>query len=296
MSSTESLTVRRLKIDLKQGFPRHWNNGDAFTTAFFNALSMSFPVGEQFFIDSVRSGEQQLGQSPQDEHLRANIKKFIGQEATHRFLHGQYNDHLSEQGLHNTWADRALKQREKLYEKIKNSPQPYLHELALTAAYEHITAVLGNDVMVSMNQPHDLLSHAHTPLQTLWRWHAAEEMEHRDIAFDLYLRLGGDYQRRIFWFVFATLRFMSDAARQTVRNLWDDKTLHHPSTWWSGLRFVFGLHGFIRRFTLPLLAYLQRDFHPKKHGNDAMYAQWLSHNQAAWQALDSVTAQSHHQP
>ena len=32
--------------------------GDAFLTAWFNALSMSFPVGEQFFIDSVRNGLQ----------------------------------------------------------------------------------------------------------------------------------------------------------------------------------------------------------------------------------------------
>ncbi|MEN9713264.1 MAG: hypothetical protein RLY90_1525 [Pseudomonadota bacterium] len=285
LTHADSLTVRRLNIDLKQGFPRHWNGEDAFMTAFFNALSMSFPVGEQFFIDSVRSGEKQLGQTSEDERLRANIKKFIGQEATHRFLHGQYNDHLSVQGLHNTWADRALQQREKLYRKTKNSSQPHLHELALTAAYEHITSVLGNDVMVSMHQPHDLLLHAHPKMQTLWRWHAAEEMEHRDIAFDLYQHLGGNYQRRVFWYFFALLRFTTDALRQTVRNLWDDKTLHHPRTWWSALRFVFGRQGCIRRFTRPLLAYCQRDFHPKQHGDDALYTQWLQDNQAVWQAL-----------
>ena len=39
---------------------RHWNGGDAFRTAWFNALSMSFPVGEQFFIDAVREGVKRL--------------------------------------------------------------------------------------------------------------------------------------------------------------------------------------------------------------------------------------------
>ena len=50
------LVVRRLLIDLETPFARHWNGGDAFRSAFFNALSMSFPLGEQYFMDSVRNG------------------------------------------------------------------------------------------------------------------------------------------------------------------------------------------------------------------------------------------------
>ena len=50
------LAVRRLLIDLESDVPRHWCGGDPFRTAFFDALSMSFPVGEQFFIDAVRNG------------------------------------------------------------------------------------------------------------------------------------------------------------------------------------------------------------------------------------------------
>ena len=46
------LVVRRLLIDLETPFARHWCGGDAFRSALFNALSMSFPVGEQFFIDA----------------------------------------------------------------------------------------------------------------------------------------------------------------------------------------------------------------------------------------------------
>src|SRR3990167_7168066 len=59
-----SLVVRRLLIDLETPFARHWNGGDAFRSAYFNALSMSFPVGEQFFIDSVRNGVKLL---PEDQ-------------------------------------------------------------------------------------------------------------------------------------------------------------------------------------------------------------------------------------
>lgn len=54
------LVVRRLLIDLETPFARHWCGGDAFRSALFNALSMSFPVGEQFFIDAVRDGHKAL--------------------------------------------------------------------------------------------------------------------------------------------------------------------------------------------------------------------------------------------
>jgi predicted metal-dependent hydrolase len=48
------LVVRKLLVDLTTPFAARWNGGDAFRSAFFNALSMSFPLGEQYFIDSVR--------------------------------------------------------------------------------------------------------------------------------------------------------------------------------------------------------------------------------------------------
>ena len=62
------LVVRRLLIDLEAPFEPRWNGGDAFRSAFFNALSMSFPVGEQYFIVSVRTGLKGL-----DETRRAPL-------------------------------------------------------------------------------------------------------------------------------------------------------------------------------------------------------------------------------
>ncbi len=58
--SSVPLPVRRLHVDLAQPFDARWCGGDAFRTAFFNALSMSFPVGEQYFIDSLKNGAQKL--------------------------------------------------------------------------------------------------------------------------------------------------------------------------------------------------------------------------------------------
>jgi len=52
--------IRRLPIDLDTEVPRQRCAGDPFRTPCFGALSVSFPVGEQFFIDAVRNAHKAL--------------------------------------------------------------------------------------------------------------------------------------------------------------------------------------------------------------------------------------------
>ena len=160
------LVVRRLLIDLEASIPRHWNGGDAFRTAFFDALSMSFPVGEQFFIDSVRAGLRALPEA-QRALFEDEVRGFIGQEATHRRIHALYNGHLARQGLVNRWEARALKRIRAL------DGLDLRTHLGVTAATEHFTAIFAERLLT-----HDgLLAGAEPRLLTLWRWHAAVERE-----------------------------------------------------------------------------------------------------------------------
>lgn len=281
-----ALTVRRLGVDLSQGFSRHWNNGDAFMTAFCNALSMSFPVGEQFFIDSVREGAKHLGDSPEHQALRETVRGFIGQEATHRHLHGLYNAHLEKQGMINHWGPRAARRLEIGRRKMfRTTEKGYLHELAITAAYEHFTALFGDLTLENIDRPGDWFARAEEPLQTLWRWHAAEESEHKCVAFDLYVALGGNHKWRMRWFNYVLVQFTLDALRQTVNNLWRDRTLHKPSTWVSGARFLFGRHGLVRRIAKPLWAYRRENFHPMQVGHPDLAGHWLSSHADRWKAV-----------
>ena len=131
------LVVRRLLIDLETPLPRHWCAGDAFRTAFFNALSMSFPVGEQFFIDAVRDTMATLPPELQSER-KDEVKGFIGQEATHRRVHALFNAHLEHQGLVDHWTPRAMSRM-----KLLDGADPR-HALAITAATEHFTAMFAD--------------------------------------------------------------------------------------------------------------------------------------------------------
>lgn len=264
-----TLPVRRLLIDLETPVPRHWCGGDAFLTALFNALSMSFPVGEQFFIDAVRQGAQLLPAAQRADWDGA-LNGFIGQEATHRHIHGLFNARIAQHGLVNHWAPRAQARMQTL---VGSDPR---HALAATAAYEHFTALLAEWLLAHP----EVLAGTEPRLRTMWLWHSAEEAEHKSSAFDLYLAVGGDLRWRRRWMWRVTLLFFSDALRQTLNNLHHDGTLWRRETWRSAARFLLSRKGLLRPNARAWRAYFRPDFHPAQQHSDRSAA-WLSDN-AAW--------------
>ncbi len=262
------LTVRRLLIDLEQPVPRHWCGGDAFLTAWFNALSMSFPVGEQFFIDAVRDGAKRL---PDDQRPRWDIevKGFVGQEATHRRIHALFNAQIEKHGLVNDWAPRAESRMKML------AGADARHALGITAANEHFTALFAEWLLA---RP-EVLGGSEPRLQALWLWHSAEEAEHKCTAFDLYQALGGNHEWRVKWMRRITVFFLLDALRQTVNNLHRDGTLWRLSTWRSAWKHLLGQRGLLRESFTAWRAYFKRDFHPDQQHSERS-SDWLRDNQA----------------
>ena len=260
------LVVRKLLVDLSTPFERRWNGGDAFRSAFFSALSMSFPVGEQYFMDSVRAGLKTL---PEEKRaaFAAEVQGFVGQEATHRRVHALFNGQLDALGYANTIEKRALARIKK-----QAGMDPRIH-VAATAATEHFTALFADWML---RHP-EALEGAEERLQTLWLWHSAEESEHRSTAFDIYQAMGGGYAWRLRVFRFVSFIFMFDLLRQTVRNLWHDGALFSVSTWRSAAKLLFSKDGMIRGNVDMWRDYLREDFHPEQH--DASRSQaWLAEN------------------
>jgi predicted metal-dependent hydrolase len=273
------LTIRKLEIDLSRGFPRRWHGGDAFRSQFFNALSMSFPVGEQFFIDSVREAARRLPDTPEHAALRDTVQDFIGQEATHRRIHGLFNEELARQGLDNRWQDWAKRRAERARRL------PPLHALAATCAYEHLTAVLADG---TLRYPRWLGDSGPT-MQTLWRWHAAEETEHRSVAFDLFRALGGSHRLRIGWYLYVLATFAADSGRQTWINLRGDASLTRPRTLREAASLLLGRDGLVWRCAAPLARYLRRGFHPDADRDAAsamaLARRWLADNAASYRVV-----------
>lgn len=253
---------------------RDWCGGDAFATAFFNALSMSFPFGEQFFIDAVKGTVARLPEATR-EAFRGEVRGFIGQEATHRRIHALFNAHLEHQGLRDRWTPR-MKQRLRMLDGA--DPR---HAAAITAATEHFTAMFADWLLAHPQR----LAGAEPRLQTLWFWHSAEELEHRTTAFDVYRAAGGSEGWRRRWFLRVTVMFLGDLLRQTAANLRSEGQFWKLSTWKSGARILFARDGLLRGNWAPWRAYLRSDFHPV-YQDSGLGRRWLQDNEAQFIPVD----------
>src|SRR5690606_3935794 len=77
-----------------------------------------------------------------------------------------------------------------------------IERLALVAAIEHVTAFLGNWVLNAQGLD---TCDADPRMLDLVRWHGAEEVEHRAVAYDVYMHVDGRYARRVRTYLVSSL-------------------------------------------------------------------------------------------
>src|SRR4249919_298394 len=88
-----SITPRDRRFGRETATPRLWHGGRVEATAIYNALSTTFPVGEAYFVESVRAFRE--GAPPK---LAEEIKGFTTQEAIHSREHDAFNKRATSSG------------------------------------------------------------------------------------------------------------------------------------------------------------------------------------------------------
>jgi predicted metal-dependent hydrolase len=188
-----ALHARDVKFDWAE-LPLRWVPQDAFASHMLNVLHILLPEGERFFVKIFADALPLI----KDDQLREDVLGFIGQEGMHASAHQGVQDYFAAQGLDTTGY---VKEVEYLFKVMLGErgllgmrKQEWLIErLALVAGIEHITAFLGNWVLNSSGLDR---ANADPRMLDLLRWHGAEEVEHRAVAYDVYMHLDGRYLRR----------------------------------------------------------------------------------------------------
>ncbi len=258
--SISVLPVRRnLKFYLPAEKIDSWNPQGAHWTQFFNTLSIFFPVGENFFIKSVRNYRNDII----DKELQKTVSAFIGQEAFHSREHVEYNQAMMDAGIPVAEMEATVV---KLLGWVQDS-LPNSMQLAATVALEHLTAMLANllledDRFIKDSDPHFL---------AIWKWHAMEETEHKGVVFDVYNEVVGTdsyaYSLRCFAFLVANLIFWSLFYRyyfKVMKSRGEHKNLRG---WMTSLRNQFGKGGVFPSMFGEWLSFFRPDFHPWQHNN-----------------------------
>jgi len=231
-------------------------------TAFLDGLSVFFPAGERFFVSSVRAHQDCV----RDPTLAQQVRAFCGQEGVHSREHARYNAHLAAQGF----PVDELEARVKTLLDGVTRRAPALNQLAVTCALEHFTALMGHMLLGDSR----LLEGADPKMAALWRWHAAEENEHKTVAFDVYRAAGGGYLRRAVVMIGATIIFWTKVYEHQVAMMRADGIDRSWDEWRALGRFLFIDPGGMGRLLRPYLQYFRPSFHPSDIDTEALLDDW----------------------
>ncbi len=256
---TSSIQVRPLRFAIDGSIPRHWHPRGAAVTTFFNNLSIFFPEGERFFIRCVRAHAGAV----KDERLLADVRSFCGQEAIHGREHVRYNEWVREQGYP---LDALL---ERVATELRRKPADR-RGLAITCALEHFTALMGQVALEDSR----ILDGAHPVMAALWRWHAAEENEHKAVAYDVYVAAGGRYTERVVVMAAVTGLFWAHVIGHQVRLMKADGIAFDVGEWAALFRFLFVEPGGLTRVFRRYWAYFRPDFHPNDVESKPLVDAW----------------------
>lgn len=266
------ITPRDMRFDRGELNERWWLGNAPIATAFYNALSATFPRGEAFFVDSVRAFRNDV-----PEKLAREIRAFTKQEVIHSREHLAFNKRLAAAGY-----DLSRLEQDIIDEIGDPSAFPPIVNLAGTMAMEHFTAIMAKELLT--NPRH--LENADRDAQEMWRWHVVEEIEHKGVAYDTYLVATAAMSRPKRWalksaimiqvsWVFWKLRYrgMLDLLRQDGLS---GMSVHFRILW-----FLVGSPGILRRLLPAWLSFFLPGFHPWNHDDRELIRAFDSEYEAA---------------
>jgi len=265
-SAQRAIPVRRLDVDLAHAPIGRWLvNDDPILSHFVATLSAVFPRGEEFFVRTVRDHRDAAKGDPV---LAKQVKAFAGQEAMHGREHRDLNRHLDDLGYRTSRGERGVGRILDVLIKLRPTTLP----LAVTAGSEHLTGILA-EAALGHAQTREVLF-ANPDIQSLITWHALEELEHKNVAFDVLDRAGAGYVIRVAGYGIAVGILGGYVLMTWLHSVADDRRHirgHQLRRFRADLRRQRLLSTWSLR---QALRYLRPGFHPDDMDTDELVSEW----------------------
>lgn len=272
MQTSHPIVPRRVRFAFEDA-PRHWLAGRPALTHLGNGLHVLFPPGEKWFVRLANQALPQL----RDPALAAAARGFVGQEALHARTHEAFCKVLAGQGFPIARMEAALEREIARRERRL----PFSMQLAVVSGIEHYTSALG-----AWAFERNVFDGAEPALRDLFLWHAAEEIEHKCVAFDLREALAPGYLRRVAGLVMATIGILAAWTILALVFLKSDPDVGVRAflrDQWRAFREGKTPFGSMAR---AFFRYLRPGFHPSQEDNLALAERYLAASPAV-RALSS---------
>ena len=200
------MQVRVLEADFADIGP-HWASNREFAQL-YNAASICPAYLEPFLVKVMIEARRQL--RPDQSAIDDQIRLFNLQEMQHCKQHLAFNKMLV---VHYPELEPMAKAYEADYNRFLKT-RSLQANLAYCEGFEAMSAIPTTCFFEDFDE---LWAGADPRAEALWKWHLAEEYEHREVVHSVYTALYGRgpvaYFRRIYGFAFATVHILKNISR-----------------------------------------------------------------------------------
>jgi len=246
-------TSYQLRQDWNQELPYYWCDNSPFKSHLFNAMSITFPDGEKFYVQSVKAFKDQIT----DPALLEEIDTFSKQEYFHSYAHKQYNNWLDRQGL----PAEELRQDVVKIIDWANSKLTAETRLAVTVCQEHVTVILAVNGLTHRS----FYRRMHPHFEHVWRWHNIEEVEHKSTSMLVWQAIGGKPNKLHRIMILATIVFWYTVLKFAVKMLHQDKQLWSWRTVKDAWDLLFSKNGMLNFGRDRYFDFFKTDYTPLDH-------------------------------
>ena len=193
-----------------------------------NAISLGMPYAEPLFIKAVRSTYDRL-----DDDLRARTETYVRQETGHHTQHKRFNDLVNARYPGTVVVQRWMaRSTDWVWRRSRR------FAVAYAAAGETISYGVARWTEDHLGQ---IMDRAEPVAATLFCWHLAEEVEHKSSTFDVFEATDGSRLEYALAMLVAVLQIGTFTALGALVQLWDERRLWKPVTWWRLARLTLSL-------------------------------------------------------
>jgi uncharacterized protein len=188
------ITVRKVKFEFPDELDDVLPGDDLDRETYLVAFSLTMPYLEPYLIRTFRAVADDIT----DPVLAADVRDFIGQEAQHFQNHRRVNDMIKGQlgpvvAAELQAVEDALDADYRRFTATKSRR----FNLLYAEGFEAMTCAMAMTFFAEAASGQGPSSDRFGTWQQLWAWHAAEEIEHRTVAFGVYEHLEGNWPYRV---------------------------------------------------------------------------------------------------
>ncbi|GAA4043289.1 metal-dependent hydrolase [Parerythrobacter jejuensis] len=260
------IIVRRIPFAFDEGIDPVWHPKQREWSHMINGASLTMPYLEPFLIKTVREALSHVS----DPQLEADVQAFCGQEGAHYNNHRRYNEILKR-----SYPELAEVEEEMAADYAKFQKRSLRWRLAYSAGFETMTMGVTEWLIGHRTS---LFHRGDASVASLVLWHMVEETEHKNVAYDLYQHLYGDYWPKTWGLIVGSFHVGWCSRKGYKRMLQRDGQ-------WRSLRSRLRLYRMIARFFFHGAPAMLRSLVPWYHPSKVEDPQWVEEWSGAYASL-----------